>query len=165
MAHWKDSRGASPLLVLLAILLMAGFMFWLYLQSGTVSKQVEPVTGGGESGELVDIIPAQLAGSPETLLGEEGVLRNLGVKRSLGRGVVTLDLDGTNAYPVLLSPDVIARGTSLNQGDRVTVYGRVYALNDSIRGAWVASSAVDRNNAAAIPATSSFVLADSLTFN
>jgi len=165
MARWRDSRGASPLLVVLAILLTAGFLYWLYVQSGTVTQQVEPVTQEEESGELVDIIPAQLVGSPETLVGEEGVLRNMGVSGNLGRGVLTVDLDGSNAYPVLLSPDIIARGTSLNQGDRVTVYGRVYALNDSIRGAWVESSAVNRNNADAIPATSSFMLADSLTFN
>lgn len=165
MARWRDSRGASPLLVVLAVLLTAGFLYWLYLQSGTVKEQVEAVTQEEESGELVDIIPAQLVGSPETLVGEKGVLRNMEVGRSLGRGVVTVDLDGSNTYPVLLSPDIIARGTSLNQGDRVTVYGRVYALNDSIRGAWVESSAVNRNNAGAIPATSSFVLADSLTFN
>ena len=93
------------------------------------------------------------------------MLRNVGVSQSLGRGVVTVDLDGENQYPVLLSPDIIARGTTLNSGDRVTVYGQVYALNDSIRGAWVERQAVDRANASAIPETVSFVLADSLTFN
>lgn len=165
MARWRDSRGTSPLLVVLAVLLMAGFLYWLYLQSGTVSEQVEPVTQEEESGELVDIIPAQLVESPETLLGEEGVLRNVGVDQSLGRGVVTIDLDGSNVYPVLLGPDIIARGTSLGGGDRITVYGRVYALNDSIRGAWVERNAVQSNNADAIPATETFVLADSLTFN
>lgn len=165
MARWRDSRGASPLLVVLAILLTAGFLYWLYLQSGTVVDDVEPQTQEEESGGIVDFIPAQLTESPETLYGEEGVLRNVGVGQSLGRGVVTVDIGGSSTYPVLLGPDIISRGTSLRRGDRITVYGRVYALNDSIRGAWVSSDAVSGNNRNAIPASQSFVLADSLTFN
>jgi hypothetical protein len=149
--------------VVIALLLMAGFLYWLNLQAGTVRSEVEPETSGDE--EIVDLIPAQLIESPGTLVGEQGVLRNVGVSQSLGRGVVTIDLDGENQYPVLLGPDIIARGTSLASGDHVTVYGRVYALNDSIRGAWVERSAVERSNANAIPGTLSFVLADSLTFN
>jgi hypothetical protein len=151
--------------VVLAILLTAGFLYWLYLQSGTVVDDVEPQTREEQSGEVVDLIPAQLMESPESLFGEEGVLRNVSVDESLGRGVVTVDLDGSSAYPVLLGPDIIARGTSLRGGDRVTVYGRVYALNDSIRGAWIDSEAVSSGNSDAIPTSRSFVLADSLTFN
>ena len=164
MARWKDARGTSPLLVIVALLLIAGFLYWLNLQAGTVDRQVQPDTGGGDE-EVVDIIPAQLIEAPETLVGEEGVLRNVGVSQSLGRGVLTIDLDGENQYPVLLAPDIIARGTTAASGERVTVYGRVYALNDSIRGAWVERQAVERSNANAIPETDSFVLADSLTFN
>ena len=165
MARWRDSRGASPLLVVVAVLLTVGFLYWMYLQSEATSEGVEPVTEEGESGELVDFVPAQLQESPQSLFGQEGVVRNVGVEQSLGRGVVAVDLDGAGSYPILLSPDIIARGTQPAGGDRITVYGRVYALNDSIRGAWVESGAVERDNRSGIPGTQSFVLADSLTFN
>lgn len=165
MTRWTNSRGASPLLIILAVLLVAGFFYWLNLQADDVEDDVPVVTEEEESGEVVDFIPAQLVESPETLLGEEGVMRNVGISQRLGRGVVAVDLDGENRYPVLLSPDVIAGGMNPTSGDRVTVYGRMYTLNDSIRGAWVEREAVDQANADAIPETSSFVLADSLTFN
>ena len=165
MARWKDSRGASPLLVIIAIVAVAGLLYWLNLESQNAEDVVRPVTDEEASGELVDLIPAQLAAAPESLIGEEGVLRDIGISQGLGRGVVTVDLDGENRYPVLLAPDLIAAGAIPRGGDRVTVYGRVYPLNDSIRGAWVERNAVDRGNAGAIPQTASFMLADSLTFN
>lgn len=165
MTRWTNTRGASPLLTILAVLLVGAFLYWLNLQAQDVEDDVEPVTEEEEAGEVVDFIPAQLVDAPETLMGEEGVMRNVGVSQRLGRGVVVIDLDGENSYPVLLSPDVIARGANLSSGQRITVYGRLYTLNDSIRGAWVEREAVDQGNANAIPETSSFVLADSLTFN
>ena len=167
MVRWKNTRGASPLLVLIALVLTGAFFYWLNLQAQAVEENVEATTEEEESGEMADLVPAQLVEQPESLVGESGVLRNVGVSESLGRGVVTLDLDGENEYPVLLGPDIIARGTELRGGDRITVYGRVYLLNDSIRGAWTEGerTAVDPANADAIPSTTSFVLADSITFN
>ncbi len=167
MARWRNSKGASPLLVLIALVLIGAFFYWLNLQAQAVEEEVQATTGNEESGEMADLVPAQLVEAPESLIGEAGVIRNVGVSESLGRGVVTIDLDGTNVYPVLLGPDIIARGTTPGGGDRVTVYGRVYPLNDSIRGAWTEGdrTAVDPANADAIPSTSSFVLADSITFN
>jgi hypothetical protein len=165
MARWMNSRGASSLLVVLAILLVAGLLYWLNLQSQNVDDEVRPVTEGEASGDLVDFIPAQLAEAPESVIGEVGVLRDIGVSQGLGRGVIAVDLDGENRYPVLLSRDLIAAGAVPRSGERVTVYGRIYVLNDSIRGAWVEGDAVDEGSEGSIPRTSSFLLADSLTFN
>lgn len=165
MSGSSGSRGASPLLVIVAVLAVAGFLFWLNLQADAVDQQVEAVTEGEASGEIRDIIPAQLVDAPGSLVGTSGVLRDVAIKETLGRGVVTVDLDGTNAYPVLLGTDMIARNTQLANGQRVTLYGRVYTLNDSIRSAWVEGDAVEQGRGAAIPATTSFVLADSVTYN
>jgi hypothetical protein len=165
MTRWMNSRGTSPLLAVLAVLLVAGLLYWLNLESQKVDDEVQAVTDDEAAGELVDFIPAQLAAAPESVVGEEGALRDIGVSQGLGRGVITVDLDGENQYPVLLDSDIIAAGATPRSGDRVTLYGRVYVLNDSIRGAWVERAAVDEGSADAIPLTSSFLLADSLTFN
>lgn len=165
MARWTDSRGGSPLLAIIALLLVAGFFYWLNLEAKSARSEVQAMTDDEASGELVDIIPAQLADSPGSLVGEAGVLRDVAVQQTLGRGVVTIDLAGGNGYPILLGPDLIARGTQLANGQRVTLYGTVYTLNDSIRGAWVDGAAVESGSANAIPGTSSFVLADSITYN
>lgn len=153
------------MLVIVAVLAVAGFLFWLNLQAQAVDREVEAVTEGEASGEIRDIVPAQLVDAPGSLVGTSGVLRDVAVTETLGRGVVTVDLDGTNAYPVLLGTDMIKRNTQLANGQRVTLYGRVYTLNDSIRSAWVEGGAVEQGRGDAIPATTSFVLADSVTYN
>lgn len=152
------------MLAILAVLAVAGFLYWLNLQAQAADQGVEVITEG-DTGETPDIIPAQLVDAPGSLVGTAGVLRDIAVKETLGRGVVTVDLDGTNAYPVLMGSDMIARNTQLANGQRVTLYGRVYTLNDSIRSAWVAGQAVEQGRESAIPATTSFVLADSVTYN
>jgi hypothetical protein len=84
----------------------------------------------------------------------------------LGAGAFAMALSETVAYPVLLSSDAIQRlrmrNITLYGGDRVFVSGRVYTLNDSIRGEWVSQGAVEAGMAASIPGGSTFLLADSL---
>ena len=62
----------------------------------------------------------------------------------------------------LLSADLIARDTQIYGGDVVRLVGRVYSLNDSIRGQWVSAGAVEEGAAGNIPRIESFLLADSL---
>ncbi|TFG66489.1 MAG: hypothetical protein E4H28_01765 [Gemmatimonadales bacterium] len=161
----SGSRGASPWLIVVAVLVIVGFLYWLNIQSEVFKKDVQAVTAEEATGELVEFIPAQLASEPGSVVGQTGVLRDLGVVTRLGRGAVSVDLDGTTSYPILLDSDIIRRGTTVIPGDRITAYGRAYTLNDSIRAEWVNQSAVDAENSAMIPKTTSFVLADSLTFN
>jgi hypothetical protein len=161
----SGSRGASPWLMVVAVLAVIGFFYWLSLQAQAYQRDVQAVTEEQATGELVEFIPAQLAAEPGSIVGQTGVLRDLGVVTRLGRGAIAVDLDGTRSYPVLLGPDLIRRNTMVIPGDRVTAYGSAYTLNDSIRAEWVNQSAVDAENSAAIPQTTSFVLADSLTFN
>ncbi len=161
----SGSRGASPRLMVVAVLMVLGFFYWLNLQAQAHQREVQALTDEEAAGELVEFIPAQLAAEPGSVVGQTGVLRDLSVVFRLGRGAIVVDLDGTNSYPVLLGSDIIRRSTMIIPGDRVTVYGSAYTLNDSIRAEWVNQSAVDAENSAAIPQTTSFMLADSLTFN
>ena len=159
------SRGGSAWLTILAVLLVSGFLYWLTMQAQAMENEVPVVTEESAEGEVLEFIPAQLAAEPGSIVGQTGVLTDLGVAARLGRGVIAVDLDGTSSYPILLGPDLIQRNTMILPGDRVTAYGRAYTLNDSIRSEWVNQEAVDAENADGIPATASFVLADSVTFN
>ena len=161
----SGSKGASRWLIVVAVLAMMSFFYWLTLQAQAYEREVQALTEEEATGELVEFIPAQLAAEPGSVVGQNGVLRDLGVVIRLGRGAIAVDLDGTSSYPVLLGSDIIRRNTMVLPGDRVTAYGRAYTLNDSIRAEWVNQEAVDVENSAAIPQTASFVLADSLTFN
>ena len=161
----SGSRGGSAWLTILAVLVVSGFLYWLMIQARAIESEVPVVTEESADGAVLEFIPAQLAAEPGSVVGQTGVLTDLGVAARLGRGAIAVDLDGTNSYPVLLAPDLIQRNTMILPGDRVTAYGRAYTLNDSIRSEWVNQEAVDPENADAIPATTSFVLADSVTFN
>ena len=107
-----------------------------------------------------------LLNDPGGSIGRAAVVDSIAVATGLGQGAFALALSETTSYPVLLSPDAIQRlraaNTTLYGGDLVFVRGRVYTLNDSIRGAWVNSGAVDAGMAENIPIGPSFLLADSV---
>jgi hypothetical protein len=159
-------RGASTILMVVAVLAVVGFMWWLDRKADSLDTGVEPVLEEVvDESEPVDINSAALAADPAAAVGETGYLRSIAVAQRLGRGAFTLQLDGEMTYPVLLSADLIQMDTQVYAGDMVTLYGHVFTLNDSIRSVWVEQDAVDQENASAIPVSPSFIMADSLSFN
>lgn len=158
-------RGASTILMVVAVLAVVGFMWWLDRKAGSLDAEVAPVLEEVTETEAVDINSAVLAAEPASAVGETGYLRSVPVAARLGRGAFTLQLDEQVTYPVLLSSDLIQMDTQVYSGDMVTLYGHVFTLNDSIRSVWVSQDAVDQANANAIPMSPSFIMADSLSFN
>lgn len=157
-------RGASTLLMVVAVVAVVGFMFWLDRKSNSFDTGVEPVLEEAAA-EVVDLNTAMLASDPGSLVGQTGRLRTVAVGQALGRGVFSVALDSVNLYPILLSSDLIQLDTRVYGGDVVTLYGHIFTLNDSIRSEWVNQEAVDQQNASAIPEVPSFMIADSLSFN
>ena len=158
-------RGASTILMVVAVLAVVGFMWWLDRKAGSLDTEVAPVLEEVEEAGPVDLDPAALAANAAAAVGETGYLRSVGVAQRLGRGSFTVQLDSAVAYPVLLSADLIQMDTQVYSGDLVTLHGHVFTLNDSIRSVWVDQDAVDQENANAIPLSPSFIMADSLSFN
>ncbi len=161
----KGSTGLSTVLIIIAVAMVGGFLLWLYRTSQSLEDEVAPVMV--EEGEdSLDLLA--LSQDPATSVGKVASIGEVAVLQSLGRGVfliqlASLEAEGEgNAYPVLLSPDLIAGNTQLYGGDMVSLYGRVYSLNDSIRGQWVSAGAVNEAAAGSIPGIASFLLADSL---
>lgn len=153
--------GTSSLLLLLAIAAVGGFLFWLYTQAQSLEENVQPVMDDTASGSAAVTLET-LATDPASAIGREAVLDTVVVSDRLGRAVFNLRLDDTLSYPVLLEAAFIQRGLTVYGGDRVTVGGRFYSLNDSIRDEWLSRGAVDTASADAIPAVASFLLADSV---
>jgi hypothetical protein len=160
------SRGATSLgtvLTVVAVVAVIAFMFWLYRESAELPvvdalADVEP-TG-------ITVTAADLLADPTGAIGSEVAIDSIGVVMGLGEAVFSLALDETTSYPVLLAPDMLQRfrmqQMRLYGGDAVSVYGRVFTLNDSIRVEWVNQGAVDRAMLTNLPRTSSFILADSV---
>jgi hypothetical protein len=150
--------------MVVAVLAVVGFMWWLDRKAGSLDNEVAPVLE--EVVETpVELNTAVLASEPASAVGETGYLRSVAVAQRLGRGAFALQLDSASTYPVLLSSDLIQMDEQVYGGDRVTLYGHVFTLNDSIRSVWVEQGAVDQANASAIPMSPSFIMADSLSFN
>ncbi|MGW8283520.1 MAG: hypothetical protein ACWGON_09500 [Gemmatimonadota bacterium] len=157
--------GVSPLLAIIAIIAIAGFFYWLNLESEGLDTVVAPVMEDELVVEAIDLNTAAIAADLEGSIGEEGWIRFATVDERLGRAAFTVSLDAETSLPVLLSPDLIRRGTDIYGNDRVSMFGKLFVLNDSIRNEWVGQGAVDGANAGAIPATPGFFLADSLSIN
>jgi hypothetical protein len=151
--------------MVIAAVAVLGFMFWLDRKSDSIATEVAPVLEEVAEAEAVDINSASLATDPAGAVGQIGYLRSVSVLQRLGRGAFAIRLDSVNAYPVLLSSDLIQLDTQVYGEDVVTLYGHVFTLNDSIRAEWVDQEAVDQENAGAIPVSPSFIMADSVSFN
>lgn len=159
----KGAAGLTTVLGVAAVVLTVGFLFWLYQRASTLDQRVEPAL---EDTAAEDGPPPlsldELAAGPEEAVGSRAAVEQVGVATRLGRGAFSVRLGEARAYPVLLSRDLIQREVQLYGGDVVSVWGRVYVFNDSIRGAWVEAGAVDEGQRDAVPASASFLLADSL---
>ncbi len=156
----KGSMGLSTVLIIVAVALVGAFLLWLYRSSATL-EEATPVMVEDEA----DVDLVVLSQDPSTSLGRVADIDSVAVVRSLGRGVFLVGLTSANEaspFPVLLSPDLIARNTQVYGGDVVRLYGHIYSLNDSIRSQWVELGAVNEAAAEAIPQGTSFLLADSL---
>lgn len=161
----KGSTGLSTVLIVVAVALLGGFLVWLYRTSQGLDE-VTPVMVEEEGPSALDVVA--LGQDPSASVGKVADIERVAVLQSLGRGVFLVELGSggeeaaSNPYPVLLSPDLIARNTQVYGGDVVRLYGRVYSLNDSIRGQWVEAGAVTGSSAENLPMSASFLLADTL---
>jgi len=155
--------GGTAGLLALTVVVVLGFLFWLNSAAQNLETTVAAELGSEEAVTRVFTV-AELRDAPGSVIGQVGRLEAALVERRLGRGALALQLDSASTYPVFLSNDLIARGTEVYGQDRVDLFGHFFTLNDSIRAEWVSQQAVDAANASAIPATPSFLLADSLSF-
>lgn len=147
-----------------SIVLIAGFVFWLQWRIGGLEANVAPELEDDEPMLLLNDLRGDLGGA----VGSQAEIGLVTVGQSLGRGVFTMQIDENDEnalFPALLSRDLMARDTQIYGQDRLTAWGHIYTLNDSIRSEWVRLEAVTADNAGAIPATPSFMLVDSLSFN
>jgi len=156
-------RGTSTVLLLVAVAATAGFLYWIYSQAQALDQQVTPQMADTASAEgSATVSPQMLAQNPSQAIGQDATLDSLDVGSSLGRGVFTLSIADTVEFPVLMGRELLQKGTTVYQGDQVSVRGQIFTLNDSIRSEWLSRGAVDSASAEQIPATAAFLLADSV---
>ena len=98
--------------------------------------------------------------------GRRVVIDEIAIASGLGDGVFSVSLSDDITYPVLMESDPIQRlrmaNVTIYGGDRVYVSGQVYTFNDSISTVWVDQGAVNEGMGDQIPASPTFLLADSV---
>jgi len=161
----RGEGGLGAILSVVALVAIGAFMWWLHQQSNLIEVQRAADAAAAIEVER-DLGAGDLLADPSAAVGRSVVMDSISVGAGLGDGALTLNLSEATAFPVLLAPDAIqrlrAQNITLYGGDLVFLRGRVYTLNDSIRGEWVAQGAVNEGMAESIPASPSFLLADSI---
>lgn len=162
MAGSSGFRGTSTLLMVVAVAAMAGFLYWVYQEAQSVESSLQATMQDTASATTTGVTRSSLASDPAGAVGRTAALDSVEVARSLGRGVFTVSLNDSVTFPILMDAQLVGRGATVYEGDRVTVEGQFYTLTDSIVGEWVTRGAVDSAARAGIPSVASFMLADSL---
>lgn len=161
----RGEGGLGAILSVVALVAIGAFMFWLNQQSNEIDAERAAAAAAQAEAER-DVSAGDLLADPTGSIGRHAVMDSVRVAAGLGQAVFALALTDSVAFPVLMDSDPIQRlraaGITLYGGDVVYVAGRIYPLNDSIRGAWVTQGAVDEGMRADIPTSPSFLLADSV---
>jgi hypothetical protein len=135
----KGGAGIGVLLSVVAIVAVGVFMFWL---NQRVAELPDPDATVVEEAPLT---AADVLAGSGPIIGRRAQFDSIPVAIGLGRAVFSVALDDSTAG-----------------GDRVSVLGQIFSLNDSIRVEWVNQGAVDQGMVVSLPRTSSFLLADSV---
>lgn len=161
----RGEGGLGAILSVVALVAIGAFMFWLNRQSNEIDAERAAAAAAAAEAER-DVSAGDLLADPTGSIGRHAVMDSVRVQAGLGQAAFALALTDSIAFPVLMAGDAIQRlraaNITLYGGDIVYVEGRVYPLNDSIRGVWVTQGAVDEGMRESIPMSPSFLLADSV---
>ena len=154
-----SSRGAASLavpLMIVAFLLMAGFLVWLRANAEPtrVVIEEEPDTAGAAALAGTEVTGEQLRMNPAELVGDTVQVTNVGIASSVGEEAFFLDLE--SPFLVKLGPALVAQGRTVPTG-RITVVGPVRAMTDSVRSDWLDSGAAPPSAAAMLDFASHFI--------
>ncbi len=147
--------------VAVAVILVGGFMYWLYAASSSIESGIVVA-------DTVESVPRVTATDfvidPTQYSRERILLSPLGVAERIGRAALTVDMPGLAGYPLILERSVVESEITVVPGDQIAIAGQVYALNDSLLDVYAQRGFFEPENRAKIEGHSTFFLVDSLDF-
>jgi hypothetical protein len=144
-----------------AVIVVAGFMFWLYSASSSIDSGVPSDSAMVELPRIADTI---FVSNPEQFSGRRVLLSPVIISERLGRAALTVDLPGMMGYPLILDRPVLESEISVEPGDAVAIAGSVYALNDSLIALYVQRGFFTADNVERLGEQATFFLVDSLDY-
>ena len=147
-------------LMTVAVLLIAGFMYWLYWES----SRIESAGIAPDTAELPRVSPEAFAMDPGRFARKRVLLQPVQVVTKLGRASLALSLPGRPGYPAILDRPVLESELEIVGGDNLAIAGWVFALNDSILDVWSQRGLYEPENRGNLEGHDTFFLVDSLDF-
>ena len=143
----------------MAAILVAGFMYWLYLESSAI----QPAAVAADTSQaLPHVADTAFVRDPTQYSRQRVLLSPVTVAEQIGRAALTADLPGLAGYPLILERSVLEAGLTVTGGDNLSIAGQVYALNDSIIEVYLQRGFFDLENRAKLEGHATFFLVDSL---
>jgi hypothetical protein len=142
-----------------AVILVAGFMYWLYAASSSIESgsAVADTTVA-----LPQVADTAFVRDPTQFSRQRVLLSPVLVMERIGRAALTIDLPGMPGYPLILERSVVEANMSIVAGDYLTVAGQVYGLNDSLLNVYAQRGFFEAANRDKIEGQQTFFLVDSL---
>ncbi|HSM36936.1 MAG TPA: hypothetical protein VK837_11105 [Longimicrobiales bacterium] len=140
-AHHR-SAGNTTLLMVLALVLIAGLFVWLSMAAEPTQMTVveDPdsanVDVGSGDPEAAEVSLAEFGTGPQGYQSLNIRLRDVAVAATLGDRGFWIQLPNNQPYLVHIGDDLAASGTTVASGDTVTVSGTVRMMSDSTLNAW-----------------------------
>jgi hypothetical protein len=149
MAENASRRGAADMgmpLMILAFVVIGGFMFWLNAQAAEeramrVVEEPEPEEEVMPTG-VQAIAPADIQMDATPFEGQEIRLESVNVASLLGTQGFWLEMPNGNPFLVSLSDALMASGITVEPGSPATVEGVMTVMNDSTLTAWTEAGTI-----------------------
>ncbi|UCC82267.1 MAG: hypothetical protein JSW46_14935 [Gemmatimonadota bacterium] len=142
-----------------AIIVVGGFMYWLYASSHRVDTGL---VVADTVIELPRVADTAFVANPEQFSGERILLAPVTVADTLGVATLTVVLPDLAGYPMILERSVIESEITVAPGDALAVAGSVYALTDSLLDVYVQRGFFRPESRASLEGYTTFFLVDSL---
>lgn len=168
MGNNASRRGAANLgvpLMIVAFIVIGGFMYWLKLQADEqqamqVVEEEAPTEEVTVEGAVV-VAPEELRIDASAYEGQIITLENLNVATALGTQGFWLEIPTGNPLLVALNDAQIAAGDALAApGQNVTATGTILAMNDSILTAWTEAGTIGEGDRLAAEFATHFMQAE-----
>ena len=164
MVDNASRRGAADLampLMVMAFLVMGGFMYWLMGQASDqrelrlLEDSIAAETEEAITATTVAVVDLQ---ADPTAFEEQTIrVAGLAIVSAFGEQGFWLGLPNRNPFLVSMSEEVMAEGLVLSQGLGATPTGVLHAMSDSARAAWVAAGTISEGDQLAAEFASHFL--------
>lgn len=140
-----SSAGMTTILMIAALVLIAGLFFWLSMEATptqmTVVEDDSTAAGNASTDDsgAADVTLAEFATGPAGYQSLNVRLRDVAVAARLAERGFWIQLPNNQPYLIHIGETLSSGGTTVASGDTVTVSGVIRMMSDSVLNAWRSS--------------------------